>query len=158
MMSEVSSAEGKRVEALRESKGMKQYELEKLAKLSAGYVARLEKHGKPKRLPDDKVRAIAKALGVEESEITGVKSVDAAERTVEYDDPYPSRQQAIALLEDDPRISKGTLKALRLAVRADGSDPGVEEWLKLAAKLEKAKLEAALERDKMFDVRPGRGK
>lgn len=153
MLAEVTL--GQRIRQLRKERNLTKEQLQEAAGLGSGYLSKLEEKGIPKRPTPETVRALAKALGVTEADLTGLAPVPS--RTVEYDDPYPARQQAIALLEDDPKISKATLKALRLEQRADGRDPGLAEWLRIAAQIEKTKVAAERERDKMFDVKPGRG-
>ncbi len=150
-MSGVTSPIGLRVKALREKRGLTKEQLQDAAELAAGYLTRLENKGLPKNLPEERAEALAKALGVTVSDITGVVKMVS-----DVDDPYPSRVQAVAILEEDERISAGTLKALRRTQRADGKDPGLKAWLHMAAEIERDSQDAKRERDAMFNVRPGK--
>jgi transcriptional regulator with XRE-family HTH domain len=154
-MAEVTSSPlGKRIAVLRKKRGLTKEQLQERAGLGSGYLSKLEEKGRPKRPGDETIQRIADALGVPRAELEGGTGGGTFH---EIEDPYPTRQQAIALLEEDERISPGTLKALRLVALADGKDPGLKVWLRRAAEIERDKQEAKRERDAMFDVKPGRG-
>lgn len=149
-LSGVTTLFARKVQELRERRGLSQMGLEDKAGIGRGYVSRLEAHGKPKNPGDDIVAKLAAALDVTPRELR------EPVRTIVDDEPYPGRAQAIELLKDDPNISEATLRALRLVPRADGKDPGRLEWLRIAAQIEKESRAERKVRDAMFDVRPGK--
>lgn len=116
------------------------YEVEQGAGLGKGSLSRYEAgERRPKR---STTRRLAAFFGVQPERIDpGFADGSAPARTVEQVDQFPSRAQAIALLEG--LYPEPVLRSLRLEAYSDGVDPGIDHWLARAKDLRDKRTAAA---------------
>lgn len=122
---------GERLREAREAAGLGVRELARLSgfESSHGDVSKIEQ-GKQPRPSGPKLAAYAKVLGVSsEWLMTGEgpreRRADAAERTVELDDPYPTRADAIARMKG--AVSDEAIATVRGVQNLGGLT--VQEWV-----------------------------
>ncbi len=120
---------GERMKEARGAKGLSQHALARAAKVSQAHISNVE-NGKRDTLGSDLVAPVAEALGVSlEWLLTGEgpreRRDDAPARTVELDDPYPTRADAIARMKG--AVSDEAIATVRGVQNLGGLT--VQEWV-----------------------------
>lgn len=90
------------------------------------------------------LQRVAEVFGVSPTWLLGgeeVASEPAPERVYEPTDRYPSRAQAIKLLEGI--MPQAVLEAMMFEVYKSAEDPGLEHWMGVARQLAKARADMA---------------
>lgn len=99
---------GRAVRALREARGISKQELERRAKVSRGYVSRLESGARGTSITAEMVAALARGLDVDPSALQGTSGHGTTTPTMTdappsgtYHDPCPNRTRAAELAIED---------------------------------------------------------
>jgi transcriptional regulator with XRE-family HTH domain len=139
-----------------QSRGLSGGELARRTGFTSQYVNSLRNGERGARLPHDTARRLAHALGVTvewltkgegpRERLSDVYPVMVPPSSSSLEDPYPSRAEAIALLESS--VEPQVIVALRAAVPPEpGVDPGRDHWIAhargLAEDLRRIKLDPA---------------